>query len=182
MKIASHLMFRLRNEKCKRQFSRGITSSEILVSVAIISLIAVVILSILITLQVAWSNGAIDVRLQHEAKQPMQAIIKELKEADPNSPIGITISPDQRTITFAVPQTVGTDAITAWTQVSFSFDASTGNITRTSSKTSTVGRQISNLIFSRTADMITVSLTATGSTADGKILTASLTSQAAMRK
>ena len=166
-----------------RQAQKGFSIIEVLMSTAIFSLISLVVLSVLIVTQVVWNDSIINVKMQDEAKKPIQAMIKELKEADPSSPIGITISADQRTITFAVPQTISATAITAWTQISYSFDAATGQVTRTSnSQSSVIGRQISALTFSRSGSMITVNLTATGTTVQGRTLSTTLTSEAKMRK
>ncbi len=166
----------------KLENPKGFSGLELIASTAILSLISLVVLSVFMVTQVIWTDSITNVKLQNAAKKPMQAMIKELKEADPASPIGITISPDQKTITFAVPQTTSASAITAWTQVSFAFDAATGNITRTAAASSIIGQQITGTTFSKSGNLITVALTATDTTANGKSLSTTITSQAAMRK
>ena len=170
--------------KIKKNFKNpsGVSSVEILMSVAILSLISIVILSTFFVTQLVWTDSLINLKLQEDIKKPMYAIIKELKEADPNSPTGISITNGGQSITFAVPATTSSTAITSWTQVTFSFDSANGQITRTSFTSTVIGRQIASLTFSQSNNIISVSITATGTTVKGKVMTTSLSSQAAMRK
>ena len=160
-----------------------VSAAEFMVSAAIMSLISAVVLGIFLVTQFVWNDSIINVKLQESAKEPMQMMIRELKEADPASPTGITIGAGNTSITFAVPATSSSSAITSWTSISYSFNSGTGQITRTSNaQTSTIGRNLTTVSFTQSGNTIRVTLTATGTTANNKTLTTTLTSQAAMRK
>ncbi len=164
-----------------RKEIRGVTSVEIMATVALFALVSAVVIAIFIVTQTIWAESLSNVMVQNDAKLPMQAIVKELKEADPSSPVGITISPDQRTITFAIPASTSATAITSWTQISFSFNSSTREVTRTAGTSSIVGRRISALSFSQLGNVVTAVLTAAGTAANGRTLSTTITSQIAMR-
>ena len=169
---------KFRIESC----AQGLTSFEILASTFVFSLISIVVISIFISTQMLWNDSVVHVRLQTETKQPMQAMIKELKEGGTSPPATVTISGDLRTITFDIPETVSATEITSWTEITYSFDPNTGQITRTvDAQNSVIGRQINNLSFSQSGNVIMINLDATRTTADGKNLSSALVSQATMR-
>lgn len=160
----------------------GFTAIELLMSFSVFLVISVIISGVFFVTQLAWSDSTLAVKLQNEMKQAMQAMTKELKAASPSSPIGITITPPDK-IEFAIPLTVDATSITAWTKVEYYRNTSTNELIREEDDTATsvVAHQISALNFTQSSGVVTISLTATGTTSDGKALTASTISQATLR-
>ncbi|PIW63985.1 MAG: hypothetical protein COW12_08775 [Candidatus Omnitrophica bacterium CG12_big_fil_rev_8_21_14_0_65_45_16] len=149
--------------------------------IAILLLVGLVVVSVFLATQVIWQESLVNVKLQEQTMRPLQTMAKELKEAGPSSPIGITIGAEQTSIIFAIPDEVGSEEINSWKQIMFSFDDATGEITRTGDASSVIGRDVQSLTFSQAGNVITIALEVADETAGGKTLTTSLTSQIAMR-
>ena len=52
---------------------KGVSSLEMVASVAIFSLISLVVLTVFFVNQIVWSDSLVSVRMQDQAKKPMQA-------------------------------------------------------------------------------------------------------------
>lgn len=168
-----------------KEKSRGFTSLELIATVSILLLVSVIVIYALMILQVTWKDSITISMLQNQAKNTMQAIAVVLREADPSDPLNQTVQviiPNPQNIQFAIPVTTDSDSITSWSQVNFARNSSTNEVTKNVDGASTViGRQISDLTFSQEGDIIKVDLTASGVTADGKLLSVTLLSEVAMR-
>jgi len=162
--------------------SKGVSSLEMVSAIAIFTLVSLVIGGVFITLRVAWNDTLVNVKIHSQTIRPLDTMIKELKEADPSSPIGITIDPDPQSIIFAIPNTVGAEQIDSWFEIDYVFDPNTNEITRTIDGADTViAKNVNSLLFTRAGTAISINISVSDQTADGKILTTVLTSQVAMR-
>lgn len=173
-------------KKARRRSNSGVTLIEAMIAVSILA-----IFSIFLANFVSASNKAMAVQYaavpaRTEAKQTMEAMIKELREGDPSAPGGFTIAgtaPSQ-TITFKIPNQVSaTNGIQSWKQIQFAHDATNKQITRNQDGTSTVlGRNAESLTFSSSNNVVTATLQTQATISGGSdTVTTNLTSQARLR-
>ena len=145
---------------------------EMVVVTSLIAIISVFLVNLVVTSQNALliENTAAPVRAQ--AKQAMETMEKELREADPSSPTpgGVTIggSGTSQSITFYIPDDVSKTQIDSWKQITYAHDADEKQIARTESGTSTIiGRDISGLQFSTSNNVVTITVTASKTISGG---------------
>lgn len=162
----------------------GFTTIELMVSVTIVSLLSLVCVQTLFATQMVWGNSYVHAHLESEVSRSIHVMNRYIREADPSSGIQVYISPAQDLLRFAIPKTVagGSNTISEWTQVQFSYNSATQKITKTVGPNSEIiGRLINQCQFSQTANKIIISLSASTSTADGRILTIPIQTQVTMR-
>ena len=172
------------NKKKRILSLKGISSLELIASVSIFLLITVVIIGAFIATQSIWKESIMEATLRDQSKNAILMITKDLRQADPSSPIQITFPNGPKSIRFAIPETTANGVIISWTQVEIALDTNTGEVTKTVNGIQTVfGRRISSLAFSydQPNNIMKVLLTATGNTADGNPMSVSLASEVTMR-
>lgn len=162
----------------------GMTLIEVMVVLSLLSMFSIFLVSLVTTSQNAMmiQNTAVPVRT--EAKQAMEAMVKELREADPSAPGGVVIGGvNNSQITFQVPNQVSQTGILSWRQIQFSHDAVGQQVIRTENAAATIlGRNVTSLTFTLAANVITTALGASRTTPIGAtVIQFPLTSQVRLR-
>jgi len=168
------------------QHTRGFTTLELVTSVTILSLLSLVVIEVILMAQIVWDNSFTHVKLQKEATRSMQTMVKYLREADPSSPIGIDIRPEQEQITFGIPKEVTAGTTSGWIQVDFIYDVNTQELSKVTIDGTTIideviGRFISQCTFTRNAGRINVDLRSAMNSARGRPLAIDLMTEVTMR-
>ena len=166
-----------------RKKREGLTTVEMIASISIFLLVTVIVVQTFIATQTIWQDAIVNVWVQDSAKNAMQVVAKELKEAGSLLPAEISISSDQRSIGFDIPNATDATRIISWDRIDYAFDPSSGELTRSlnSGSPSIIGRNLGAVQFERLGDAIQVSITALATTAQGKSLKTALVSEVAVR-
>src|SRR3989338_4953288 len=148
-----------------------------LVVSTLIAVFSVFLVNLVMTSQNAMLIQHTAVPARMEAKQTMEAMIKELRAADPSAPGGVTIAGSQ--ITFSIPDTVSQSGIQSWRQVQYALDSVAQEVTRTEGVNTTIlGRNVDLLQFTKVSNVVTVTVRATKTASGGTTnINSMLTSQ-----
>ena len=170
----------------KSRPNSGVTLVEMVMVTFILAIFSIFLVNFVAASNKAMAVQNAGVPARAEAKQTMEAMIKELREGDPSGPDGITISgssPSQ-SITFNIPNEVSSSGgIESWREIQFSRDATAKEVLRDEDgTTTTIGRNVESLTFSSSNNVITASLQTQKTISGGSdTVTATLTSQARLR-
>ena len=129
--------------------NQGLSLTEVIVVMAILSIFSIFVANLIITSQNAWLIQHTAMPARAEARQTMEAITKELREADPTAPGGVTIGGvNNSQITFRIPNQVSQTGILSWRQIQIALDTVQQQVTRTENGAATVlGRNAETLQF-----------------------------------
>jgi len=170
-------------KKTGRSLNSGVTLIETIMVVAIMAIFSVFLINFVAASNKATAVQQAAVPSRSEAKQAMEAMMKELREGDPSAAGGVTVN--SSTVVFSIPNQVSqTNGIQSWKQIQYSYDSTNKRINRIEDGTTTtvLGRNVESLSFSKSNDVVTATLqtqvTISGST---DTVTTSLTSQARLR-
>ena len=169
----------------KNRSNSGVTLIEMIMVTFILAIFSVFLINFVAASNQAMAVQNAGVPARAQAKQTMEAIIKELREGDPSGPDGVTISgssPSQ-SITFDIPNEVSSTGIQSWREIGFSHDVAAKEVLRDEDGTSTtIGRDVESLTFSSSNNVITATLQTQKTISGGTdTVTATLTSQARLR-
>lgn len=124
---------------------RGFTLVEIMVALALSSILILVASRIFQSSQESldWNYHALC--LQKELRRTLLTLSQELRESSPSSPTPITTG--SNTITFEIPAAVSGNAITGWTQITYTLSPN-NTVTRTvNGQTTFIGNNVTALNF-----------------------------------
>ena len=174
-------MKKMKTEKLKS--NSGLTITEVIVVLGILSVFSIFLVNIVITSQNAWLVQNTSVPMRVEAKQTMEAMAKELREGDPSAPGGIVIGgAGNSQITFQVPNQVSQAGVQSWRQIQFSHNVALQQVVRTEGvNVTTLGRNITSLQFAEANNVITTTVGARRITSGGLDVRSTLTSQVRLR-
>ncbi|MBI4395083.1 MAG: prepilin-type N-terminal cleavage/methylation domain-containing protein [Candidatus Omnitrophica bacterium] len=159
----------------------GMSLVEIMIVMTLLSIFSIFMVNLIMTSQNATTIQNISVPIRAEAKQIMEAMMRELRAADPAEGITIDGTGNSR-ITFSVPTVVSSQGVTDHDQIQFSYDQVQRQITRTDgTNTDILGRNVQSLVFSQANDVITATVGTRATTAAGTAIEATLTSQVKVR-
>ncbi|GEM_PF-5082427 len=131
--------------------NQGMTLIELMLVVSLISIFSIFLVNLVMASQntMAVQNATVPVRA--EARQILEAMMKELREADPSAAGGITIggSGNSQDITFRVPNQVSSTGVVSWIKIKFLQDPTTKEVRRTVNDVTTtvLGRNAEVLQF-----------------------------------
>ena len=137
--------------KTIRNSNQGMTLIELTLVVSLMSIFSIFLVNLVMASQntMAVQNTTVPVRA--EARQILEAMMKELREADPSASGGITIggSGNVQDITFKIPNQVSSTGVTSWTTIKFDLDSTAKQVRRTVNDVTTtvLGRNAEALQF-----------------------------------
>jgi type II secretory pathway pseudopilin PulG len=173
----------------------GLTMVEMIVVMTILAIFSIFIVSFVVTSRQAWEVQNSSMAVRFEAKEGMETMVKELRETSLGSPIGITIpaSPNNNTICFAIPNQISASKISSWKRVVYAYDSTNKQIIRkengtdcsiscpSASSCKTLARNVESLQFSRSTDLVTVTVATSGTSQSGIGNSSTLNSQIVLR-
>ena len=172
----------------------GFTLVELMFVTLILAIFSIFLISFSMTSQTALEVGRTAVSTRADAKQAMEAMIKELREASLKNGKTIQLNPDGTPgICFKIPLTVSQSAPTSWKQIKFTYNSAAKRIDRieinsdncsvacSTGNCATFARNVQSLQFTKTNDVVDVTISANETTAGGRSLVSTLTSQVTVR-
>ena len=160
--------------------------AEIMVVLAVFTIIFLSILSVIITWQQSWDISQVKMDVQFQARRAMRRIAEELIQASPGN---VIIGAGNDVITFNLPGSYGGGSINWGDNIQYSLGGLEGHqLLRTNldkdisspEREEILGSYISLLQFTRSDDIIQIQLTA-NKTFKGRSLQAQLNSQVSLR-
>lgn len=170
-----------------RMNDRGLTLIELTLVVSLISIFSIFMVNLVMASQNAMIVQNTTVPVRAEARQILEAMVKELREADPSATGGISIggSGNFQNITFRVPNQVSSGAIVSWTKIKFDIDSTTKEVTRTVNDVTTtiLGRNAEVLQFTNPSINVYKATLQTQKTLTGgtNVVTSTLSSEVQVR-
>jgi hypothetical protein len=184
----------MKKKRCRENSGMSLVESTIVIGT--LAIFSIFLVSLTAVSRNAWEMGNASIMARSDAKLGMEAIAKELRAADPDSAIGVTLNPNPALgngICFAVPSAVAQGQINVWTRVIFQFDAANNQILRMqgaancadvcspANNCSAIARNVQSLTFAQAGNAINTTVTTARPTPSGRILLSTLTSSFVMR-
>ena len=174
----------------QRLNGKGLTLIEITIVVFLFSIIMAAMFSVLATGRSSWDAGESQIGVQQAARNGLDSMIKELRQAATSTIIGVPLDgAAYNSITFQIPASISEAGINWSSNIQYSLGGLNGKqLVRTQAGSQTVlANNISALSFSRGAanpDVINISIAAQKSTIPGfsaRQSTTTLNSQVRLR-
>ena len=167
--------------------NRGMTLIELMLVVSLISIFSIFLVNLVMASQNAMVVQNTTVPVRAEARQILEAMMKELREADPSATGGISIggSGNSQDITFRVPNQVSSTGVVSWTKIKFFQDPTTKEVRRTVNDVTTtvLGRNAEILQFTNPSTNVYHATLQTQKTITGgtDVVTSTLNSEVKVR-
>lgn len=153
--------------------TKGLTLIEIIIVVALFSILLAAVFTALATARTSWKSGGSQLSVQQEARRGLGSMVRELRQARLSTIAGVPANGTAyASITFQIPQTISESSTTWSTNIQYSLGGlNSSQLIRTQDGNQRVlANNISGLSFSRAAskpETMNISITSQKNTFPG---------------